>query len=183
MNQPTPQSEAQPVERRGVLAAISSIIIGTGLILTPLFAGLWSFLDPVIRRKDGSGTPVEIGTLAEVPSDGSVVQFEVVGEKFDAWTKTVGALGSVYVRRKEPGSDELIVLHATCPHAGCFVNYSGSQFKCPCHNSVFHLDGARGEPCVSPRPMDALEYTVSKDGAIQINFQNFLAGKTEKIPV
>ncbi len=203
----TPPAEASPEQpdRRGLLAAIGSIVIGTFLIAVPLVAGLWTFFDPLIRRQR-AGVEVPVGTLAQVPADGRVVQFEVVGETLDAWTRTVGSMGSVYVRRLTPeeieaadqqadgedeadgqdeGGDEvqLLVLHATCPHAGCFINNLGGHFQCPCHNSLFHLDGSRGVPCVSPRPMDRLDYRIDDAGTIHVTYKNFLAGKTEKIPI
>jgi menaquinol-cytochrome c reductase iron-sulfur subunit len=74
-------------------------------------------------------------------------------------------------------------LNTTCPHAGCFVNFDAQvdEFKCPCHNSFFKLDGAIIEPSPSPRAMDSLEVKVDPDTKIvSVKYQNFYTGIADK---
>ncbi len=178
-----PENSATPT-RRGFVVQAATVFISSVLLLVPLISGLIVFLDPLLRRqKSGLGEFYRVGKLSECPLDTTPVQFQVVGQQQDAWNTSVGPLGSVYVRRKAPGSDELVVLHATCPHLGCFVNLSGNGFKCPCHNSSFQPDGSivAGQ-CVSPRPMDTLDYEI-RDGEIWIKFQNFRSNTEQKIPL
>jgi len=52
----------------------------------------------------------------------------------------------------QPRAGEFAGFSAVCPHAGCAVSeVDGAQVICPCHHSVFGLDGAvisgpAGEP-------------------------------------
>ncbi len=92
-------------------------------------------------------------------------------------------IGAVYVKR-EPGSDTVEALSATCPHAGCFVEMDTESkcFRCPCHNSAFTLDGGIVAPSPSPRPMDGLECQVDKSGSILVKWQNFYTGLKKRWP-
>ena len=53
-----------------------------------------------------------------------------------------GAVAGLLFRTK---SGELGAVNAVCTHAGCIVNWSAQSpakaFGCPCHGSVFTLDG------------------------------------------
>jgi cytochrome b6-f complex iron-sulfur subunit len=40
-------------------------------------------------------------------------------------------------------ADSVLALDATCPHAGCEVDWRGKNFVCPCHGSAFAADGSR----------------------------------------
>ena len=91
-------------------------------------------------------------------------------------------LGSVFLRKLEDGGVQ--AFNSSCPHAGCSVGFrSGDEvFYCPCHESIFGLDGSRGEVCVSPRGLDSLEVDQEelKKGEVVVTFQNFAAGIEEK---
>ena len=58
----------------------------------------------------------------------------------------------------------LFALSQRCPHLGCRVPFcdSSGRFECPCHGSVFDIDGAYiAGP--SPRSMDRYELTIEQD--------------------
>ena len=97
----------------------------------------------------------------------------LLGKQFDGH--------AVYLRR-EAGKEEVECLTATCPHAGCFVNYDADSntYRCPCHNSSFTVDGAIIEPSPSPRPMDSLECKLAGQEVL-VKFQSFYSGTTEKV--
>jgi Rieske Fe-S protein len=40
------------------------------------------------------------------------------------------------------GPAEMIAFDARCPHLGCPVRGAGKLFICPCHGSLFELDGS-----------------------------------------
>ncbi len=40
-------------------------------------------------------------------------------------------------------ADSVLALDATCPHAGCEVDWRGKNFVCSCHGSAFAADGSR----------------------------------------
>jgi Rieske Fe-S protein len=90
------------------------------------------------------------------------------------------ALGAVWLIRR---GDQVEALSSTCPHAGCFVDWEPDKkrFACPCHGSVFDLDGKCTDG-PSPRPMDALEAAVDK-GSVVVKFQRFRQATRAKEPV
>jgi Rieske Fe-S protein len=119
--------------------------------------------------------------VGAVPDDGVPRQFPIVAQHVDAWNRSLEPIGAVYLRR-QPGETKIECLTATCPHAGCFVNFDAQTktFMCPCHNSQFALDGAIIEPSPSPRPMDSLECQVANDQVL-VKFEDFYSGKAEKV--
>lgn len=58
-----------------------------------------------------------------------------------------------------------IALSAICTHAGCTVRFATTQISCPCHGSLFALDGTvtRGP---ATRPL--AKYTATYDPATNI---------------
>lgn len=177
----SPQSFPMPQHRRGFLYQSFTLVVGGLIGMVPVAASLAMFLDPL--RHSGKGTRVKIGPLDAVPAGGAPVSFPIIADKRDAWNLYRNQpIGAVWLRR-ETESDKVTALSATCPHAGCYVDYQAEHkaFKCPCHNSTFLMDGERGEPCVSPRPMDALECEVV-NGEVYVVYQDFLAGIEEKKP-
>lgn len=137
-------------------------------IVTPLAAGVATFLSPLFRKR-GSST-VRVALLDQVPDDGVPRYFSVMSDRDDAWTRySSQRLGAVYLIRSK-GANVPVAFTAKCPHAGCFIGYTpgDDEFKCPCHTSAFKLDGTRvnGDAEVAPRGMDELKVelrTVSDD--------------------
>jgi Rieske Fe-S protein len=119
--------------------------------------------------------------LSAIPDDGVPREFPIVAERVDAWNRSLEPIGAVYLRR-QPGEAKIECLTATCPHAGCFVNFDAQTktFMCPCHNSRFAVDGAIIQPSPSPRPMDSLECEVASDQVL-VKFEDFYSGKAEKV--
>jgi menaquinol-cytochrome c reductase iron-sulfur subunit len=181
-------SPACPSRRTGLLA----ILIGGFLTLFPFLTGLAVFVDP-LRRRGAQGNWIRIATLDALPDDGIPRQFEVIADKQDAWNKYLNQpIGAVYLIR-QPGSEKVSAFNATCPHAGCFIGYQSQQkhFGCPCHKSVFDLQGIRlTKRSPSPRDMDALEaeVRVTSDGAnagtkeLWVKYTDFRIAIEEKIP-
>lgn len=74
--------------------------------------------------------------------------------------------GKFYVVQNEDGVQ---ALYWKCVHLGCTVPYNAAadDFQCPCHGSIFNLDGARiGGPAT--RRMDRMPITVNGDGSITV---------------
>jgi menaquinol-cytochrome c reductase iron-sulfur subunit len=168
--------------RRSFLAKALALTCGGLATLTPLAAGVWAFLDP-LRRRSAAARLVPVADLSAIPADGVPRRFPVVMDRTDAWTGYAAEpVGAVWLRR-EPESDAVQALSATCPHAGCSVEMApgGGCFRCPCHNSQFTFAGGIVPPSPSPRPMDALDCEVGKDGAVSVKWQMFLAGVADKV--
>ena len=65
-------------------------------------------------------------------------------------------------------SKKLIALSARCTHQGCSVSWDGSarQFACPCHKSVFTLEGDNLPNHKATRPLERLSLSIvdTQDG-------------------
>jgi menaquinol-cytochrome c reductase iron-sulfur subunit len=180
------RSPASP-ERRQFLTKAAAIVCGGVATIVPVGAGLMTIIDP-LRRHAGSGESafLRVTSLALLPDDGSPRRFEIIAERIDAWNRFPNvAVGAVYLRRV--GADKVEALNVTCPHAGCPVEFkpSGKHFLCPCHDSLFNLDGTlvAGARSPSPRGLDGLEVELRDGTEVWVKFQNFEAGKSEKVPV
>jgi menaquinol-cytochrome c reductase iron-sulfur subunit len=140
------------------VAVATAVVTGAIATLTPLGAGLATFLSP-LRRK-ATSSEVRVALLEQVPDDGVPRMFSVQADRVDAWNRyPAQRIGAVYLVRK-PGEATPVAFTAKCPHAGCFIGYTpgDKEFKCPCHTSAFKLDGSRvnGDAEVAPRDMDTL---------------------------
>jgi len=182
LHTPVRDDQAPAADRRGFLTAVAAIAAGGLAMLAPAAAGLWVLLDP-LRRSGAKAAFLPVTELVAIPADGVPRQFSVISDRVDAWTGFAAEpVGAVYLRR-EPGSDAVQALSATCPHAGCFVEMEadGRCFRCPCHNSSFTLDGGIVAPSPSPRPMDELECRVGSGGRVEVKWENFYTGIAEKV--
>jgi menaquinol-cytochrome c reductase iron-sulfur subunit len=170
-------------DRRGFCARVGSVVIGGLAALTPVVSGLLVVLDP-LRRKLAGRTVVRVAHLSALPEDGVPRKFPVISSRVDAWTKSSAtAIGAVYLRREKGKPVE--ALNVVCPHAGCFVDYVASLhgYHCPCHNSMFALDGAITDPkSPAPRGLDALEVEIRGEGEVWVKFQNYRAGVAKRVP-
>jgi len=188
---PPPASPANP-PRRNLLAATAAVVIGGLVSLFPLATGALVFLDPILRRKPktgGGGSQEEVrpfrrvATVEALPADGTPVQVPVIADLTDAWSREPNQpIGAVYLRKLADGKVECF--NAICPHAGCFVGYSGERkvFQCPCHTSSFELHGQRILPSPSPRNMDSLAVDPQKlkEGEVWVQFVNYYTGHEER---
>lgn len=168
-----------PPDRRGFLKGSIAAAISVVLGAVPFGAGLAVLFSP-LKRKAGQGAAVQVASLNGLPADGSPRKFRVVAERVDAWNRSKALIGAVYLRRVQGG---VLALNVACPHAGCFVDYSPDRngFFCPCHNSVFALDGAVSDPkSPAPRGMDALDVEIRNGDEIWVKFQNYRAGEAKK---
>jgi menaquinol-cytochrome c reductase iron-sulfur subunit len=189
----TPSQETPPGDnRRSFFAVAAAVVTGAVAVLTPLAAGVASFLTPLFRKAKSS--TVRVALLDQIPDDGVPRSFPVLADRVDAWTRYPRQrIGAVYLVRNK-GEATPTAFTAKCPHAGCFIGYTPGEetFKCPCHTSAFKLDGARarGDDEVSPRDMDKLKVEVrSVAGAeragideVWIEFVDFQTGHKERIP-
>ncbi len=189
---PVSRPSAENDDRRGFLVKASAAVIGGLLVLVPLVTGVVAFFNP-LRRKEGSSQEsdfLRVAYLDEIPADGTPRRFEVIADLWDQWTfNPQQPIGSVFLARSREPSDGLQCFNTTCPHAGCSVRLASNgdqkEFKCPCHNSAFHLDGTVIQPTPSPRGLDALETEIrpGENGRqeVWVRFENFYTGKAEKV--
>jgi menaquinol-cytochrome c reductase iron-sulfur subunit len=170
--------------RRGFLTRTLALVCGGLATLVPVGAGVWTFLDPLRRGGGGGGGRfIPVADLSAIPADGLPRRFAVIADRKDAWTGyEAEPIGAVWLRR-EPDTNTVQALSATCPHAGCSVDMApgGGCFRCPCHNSEFTFAGVIKPPSPSPRAMDELECRVDDAGAVTVRWEKFRAGVAAKV--
>ncbi len=169
-------------DRREFFKKASAVVLGGIAAAVPIGAGVPLLLDPLGRRED-AGAAVHVVNIDSLPEDGTPRKFTILASRKDAWNRYDDApIGAVYLRRIEGGKVQ--ALNVSCPHAGCFVDYASASraFLCPCHNSLFHLDGTVAQKSSpSPRGMDSLEVEVRNGSEVWVKFQNFQAGHATKL--
>lgn len=177
------QTDSSGEGRRDFLKKASSVAIGGVITAIPLAAGARVLLNP-IKAGGGSAQKVKVTTLDSLPKDGAPRKFPIVASRADAWNKFPEApVGAVYLRRT--GDKTVEALNVVCPHAGCFVDFRAEMkgYFCPCHNSLFQMDGKIGDPkSPSPRGLDTLSVEIQGNDVF-VEFQNFRTGTAHKIPV
>lgn len=180
-----PSRESRISGRRTFFKKVGAVLFGAVAMLVPLVSGVVVFLEPLRRKSSGGGGFVKVALLNSIPDDGVPRKFPVVADLTDAWNRSADVpIGAVYLRRPSDGKVE--AFNVVCPHAGCFVDYVAAKhgFVCPCHNSLFALDGAIADPkSPSPRSLDRLAVEIRKDSEVWVKFENFRAGIKERIPV
>jgi Rieske Fe-S protein len=129
-----------------------------------------------VRREASADETVKLGPLSEF----AVGKFEkrvVTVTESGTWLEGL-VEKTIWLRRN--ADDSFLVFSGTCPHMNCTVNLAQDQtFECPCHMSHFDAEGrVTAEP--APRALDALEYRVSGDGMVSIQFQNYRKGLETK---
>jgi Rieske Fe-S protein len=179
----TPPAEPD-LERREFLSKATSIVAGGIMVAIPAGAGVGTLLSPLAQKKT-AGVKQRLANVDELPADGTPKRFDIVTERNDAWTKyPAKAIGSVWLRKQPDGT--VLAFNTSCPHLGCSVDYNAGdmQFLCPCHASLFALDGATIGKSVSPRGMDELEIDQEKlaAGEVWVTFVNFKSGTADKQP-
>ena len=97
---------------------------------------------------------------------GGVVRAGKVDE-FAVGSVSLIKAGRFYLYRMKDGS--FLAMWQKCTHLGCSVPYNESNkvFECPCHGSVYDLNGVvTGGP--APRPLDLFPVTI-KDGDVLVD--------------
>jgi menaquinol-cytochrome c reductase iron-sulfur subunit len=162
------------VRRRGFLKALAGALSAAIALLLGLPALRALFVAPEAAEAPWS----RVGAVGDLPS-GSAVEMTFETLDTDAYLRTA-TLRSVWVAN---AAGRIDVYSPVCPHLGCRFLWNGStsRFECPCHASVFALDG-RVLSGPAPRPLDTLPHKV-EDGTLFVRWTNYRAGSVEKTPV
>ena len=129
-----------------------------------------------VRREASADETVRLGPVAEFPL-GQFQKRTVTVTEHGTWL-TGPVEKTLWIRRN--ADETFLVFSGTCPHMNCTVNDApGQTFACPCHQSAFDTEG-RVTAGPAPRPLDTLEFRVSGDGQLSVQFQNFKKGLPQK---
>jgi len=120
---------------------------------------------------------------AEICSLGNLPVNEPVSIRFNANIKIAWqeerVEHDVWVIKRPGGA--VTVFSPVCPHLGCGYRWdeASMHFECPCHGSVFDIDGkVLAGP--APRPLDTLPARVEND-KLFVKYEKFRLGIREKI--
>jgi len=177
MDKDSPQKapeEATAARRRflkmviGILASLNGLIVGIPFIKTLVTSAQEKKL-PWFRLADMSSLPT-----------GQPVHLTFEAQIEEAYIRET-SLRSVWVIKHSPS--DLTVYSPICTHLGCHFawNASTAHFECPCHGSIFDIDGkVLSGP--APRPLDTLPYKIEK-GSLLVMWEQYKAGIAEKISI
>lgn len=143
------------------------------------------FLHPVGRRVVSSpDAPIDIAAAGDLVAGAPPVRLPIVANGVrDAWNVANGvAIGSCWVQKQEDGT--ITAFSSVCPHLGCSVSFveGKGEFRCPCHNSAFDLQGNKKDDGPAKRGLDPLKVQV-EDGRVQVVYQRFRNDIPEREPV
>jgi menaquinol-cytochrome c reductase iron-sulfur subunit len=153
-----------------------------GILTAPLVALLgW----PLVQSVVGTIYRVPKATFTKVGPVSSFPQGEPASRIFEMQTETGYLHGKIthdvwVVNRSDT---EATVFSPICPHLGCHYNWysEASKFICPCHGSVFSIDGkVLGGP--APRGLDTLPRKI-ENGALYVQWELFRVGIPRKIRI
>ena len=179
-----PSSAAHdPPPRRSFLTEFAAVLAGAAVFAAPLLTSLAMLWSPLRRDRGARGSLVPLPITPDaVPADGTPLRQVIWSEHLDAWNHHENErVGTIWIRRN--GEGQLEAYSAICPHLGCSVDFRAGErdFFCPCHNSVFSLDGSRMNQ-IPPRDLDSLEVQLD-EGRIWVRYERFRGGTPAKVPV
>ncbi len=89
-------------------------------------------------------------------------------DQYPPGTVTPVEAGRFYLVRLQDGG--FMAIYRRCTHLGCAVPFdqASGQFICPCHGSVFTLDGEVLNP-PAPRPLDLFALRINEAGEIIVD--------------
>jgi len=163
----------QNVTRRNFMVRA---IIGIGTFISAAVAvPLAGFgILPVLRKKEPGWSDAGTSTDLAVnePQERRFFQTVRTGWQEERVERTV------WLVKKQNGT--VTAFSPNCPHLGCGYRWFGQdkQFKCPCHASIFDIDGkVLAGP--APRALDTIASKID-EGKVLVKFEIFQVGTTKK---
>jgi menaquinol-cytochrome c reductase iron-sulfur subunit len=165
--------DQESTRRNFMVRTIIGIAVFIGAVLSVPFGGFGIL--PALRKKDiGWSDAGTVGDLkANEPQERRFLQIVKSGWQEEKQERSIWIV-------KRP--DDTITAYApNCPHLGCGYRWfaSDQRFKCPCHGSVFDINGkVLAGP--SPRPLDTLSVK-REDGRIFVQYEIYQLGIAKKV--
>lgn len=155
---------------RWVTAGLAGLI-GLGLSV-PLIGYV---ISPALKRREQPW--VDVGGVDDLPV-GQPKQLDHVMTSKDGYLESRFQKAIWAVKRAD---GEINVFAPMCTHLGCGYRWDGETkaFKCPCHGSVFDIDG-RVMAGPAPRPLDLLPARVER-GRLLVIFKEFKSGIPQSV--
>jgi menaquinol-cytochrome c reductase iron-sulfur subunit len=130
------------------------VAIGTALSIP---AAIYLFFPPKLRRDNEFNEAGDVTKM--VP--GSPVEMVFRRNRIDGW-RILSEKSTAWAVKLDNG--EIVAFAPQCTHLGCAYHWDDpkKQFLCPCHTSVFSIDG-KVISGPAPRPLDRLEAKVQNN--------------------
>src|ERR1700683_675132 len=151
MEQPNqaPQAavEVSPTRRAFYIGFINGAMGLIGLALAAP-AAVYLLFPPKLRKQ---AEWVETAALSTIPS-GTPTEIAFQRTRVDGWKVTTEKSTAWVVKKPD---NEVVAFTPQCTHLACAYHWDekDSKFFCPCHNSVFAIDG-KVVSGPAPRPLD-----------------------------
>ena len=164
MDQPNsttqPAVDVPPTRRAFYIGFINGAMSLIGLALVAP-AAIYLLFPPKLRK---AAEWVKTSDLSSIPA-GTPTEVAFERKRVDGWQVTTEKATAWVVKRPD---NEVVAFVPQCTHLGCAYRWDDPShtFICPCHNSVFSIDGkVLGGP--APRPLDRY-MTKVEAGALEI---------------
>jgi menaquinol-cytochrome c reductase iron-sulfur subunit len=148
-----PETETSVTRRRFYITAIYGLwsVVASALAIP---AALYLLLPPRLRR---APQWVEAGDVSKIEPN-APLEMVFRENRIDGW-KILSDKTSAWV--VELPGNKIVAFGPQCTHLGCAYHWDETrdQFLCPCHSSVFAIDG-RVISGPAPRPLDRYETKV-----------------------
>jgi menaquinol-cytochrome c reductase iron-sulfur subunit len=132
-------------------------------------------ISPALKRREQHW--VEVGGLDEL-TPGEPKQLDYVVTAQDGYVETTTHKAIWAVKQHDA---QLTVFSPMCTHLGCGYRWAAGdrKFKCPCHGSVFDIDGrVLGGP--APRQLDTLP-AKTENGRLFVIYKEFKSGISKPV--
>jgi menaquinol-cytochrome c reductase iron-sulfur subunit len=154
-----PAIEPQPVQETTRRNFYVSAIFGVWGIITAALgtpALLYLLFPPKAKKEDEW---IDLGDVSRL-QPGVPVEMVFRRNRKDGW-KIVSEKSTAWVVRQ---ADQVVAFGPQCTHLGCAYRWEDQkkQFLCPCHTSLFALDG-KVTAGPAPRPLDRFETKVANN--------------------
>lgn len=149
---PHPDGCGRCLDRRQVLARAGVVTMGVAAmgVLAACGGGYGDGSSDDSSSGGGGGSSDGVlAQLSDIPEGGAISAEDADGKPIILTQPTAGTV---------------VALSAICTHQGCTVAPDGKQLKCPCHGSVYDLEGGNVSG-PAPDPLPGIDVHVA-DGAV-----------------
>jgi menaquinol-cytochrome c reductase iron-sulfur subunit len=139
--------EVSPTRRAFYIGFINGVMGLIGLALAAP-AAIYLLFPPKLRKE---AEWVETADLSTIPA-GTPTEIAFERKRVDGWKVTTEKATAWVVRKPD---NDVVAFTPQCTHLGCAYHWDDAShtFVCPCHTSVFSMDG-KVISGPAPRPLD-----------------------------
>ncbi len=155
----------KPDQGKRNFLTVFSAFIGSIIGIAIAFPVIGFIFHPLIKKTVYGGSDFINIAKSKAIKPGIPKKVVISSFKVDGWNRYDNIiLGAAWLIKQENG--EIVAKSSICPHLGCGIDWDAGegQFVCPCHKSIFDIDG-KVVSGPAPRPMDSLDIKI-EDGDV-----------------